>query len=326
MTTTTIYGSTADGNIQSSSATYSTARSGGGTLVAAAAGTADVGQNVAAAVYYLYEGFIQFDTSSIPDNDTITAVELSLYVYQDSSTTDFTVNARLYDWGAALTSADWVAGASASGNTLAATLATSGATDDAYNAFTSEDAFKANINKTGTTYLVLTSSRFENGDVPTGDERLLFRSGSYTGTTYDPKLVVTHSSVPTGSIASSLQPLTSALAGVHEQTGTATGNIQPLTAAVVGHMDAVGTISVSIQPLTCDATDHADNTIRSVMRPLTCAATGVHKQVGTATGSIQPLTCAIAASYLGIIQSGVRPGRGGDALKPVRPGRGRATR
>lgn len=248
MTTSTFYASTADGQIESFNATYSTARSGGTLTANTAGGSANVGQ---VAGYSCYEAFLSFDTSAIPDGDIITAVTLSLdgTGATDGSDTDFTINARVYDWGASLTTADWIAGASLSGNTLVASRSTSGWSAAGYNAFASEAAFLTAINKTGVTYLVISSSRHEAGATPSGNEYVGFATANNSGTANDPKLVVTHIS-PTGTVASSIQPLTAALAGEQVIGGTVAASLQPLTAVLTGWHEAFGTIAATLQPLT----------------------------------------------------------------------------
>lgn len=195
MTTATIYAGAADGVVQSDHTTvYSTARSGNNLNAGSGAAYGSVGQ-YGTIPYICYEMFLSFDTSSIPDGATISAVTLSLYGKADASDTDFTINARAYDWGASLTTADWIAGASLSGNTLLATFATSGFSAAGYNDFTSESAFLTAINKTGTTYIVLSSSRHEGANAPSGNEYVSTYLADEAGTTKDPKLTVVYSEV-----------------------------------------------------------------------------------------------------------------------------------
>lgn len=254
MTTTVFYSGAADGYISSRDDDYSLARAGTGASLSsnANATTGYVGQAADGAPGFLYqctEGFLSFDTSSLPDGAIITAVTLSLYGDTDSSDTDFTINARAYDWGAALATGDWVAGASLSGNTLLATFATSGFSTSGYNDFTSEAAFLAAINTTGITYIILSSSRHEGNNTPAGDEYVLWNTADETGTSKDPKLTITYDP-PTGPIASSIQPLTSALSGTQKQTGTVASSIVPLTSALAGWHDVFGAAAPSITPLT----------------------------------------------------------------------------
>ena len=198
VTTATFYASTADGYLSSRDDDYSLARAGTGASLASSPTASEgyVGQAADGAPGFLYqctEGFLSFDTSSIPDDAAILSVTLSLYGDTDSSTTDFTINARAHDWGAGITTADWVAGASLSAKTLLATFATSGWSVAGYNDFTSEAAFLTAINKTGTTYIILSSSRHEGNNTPSGDEYVQWETANNTGTSKDPKLTVVYS-------------------------------------------------------------------------------------------------------------------------------------
>jgi hypothetical protein len=190
MPTYTIYSGASDGSIQSTNATYATARTGGTLAVQDAASGGLCGQ----AEFFGYacrEAFMDFDTSVITDTDTIDSAALGIYGSNDFSTTDFTIQVRLNDWGGTLTTADWVSGASLSG-TLLATYATSGGWSTAgYNTFT-DVAFPANINKAGSTRVMFNSDRHAAGSAPAGftNEFVDAYYADDAGTTRDPKLVV----------------------------------------------------------------------------------------------------------------------------------------
>ena len=187
MATFVIYAASSDGYINSNSATYATARSGGGTISAVTgAPNTYVGQYYGAPTYYVYEAFLQFDTSSV--SGTVASATLAVYIEGDTSTTDFTINARAYDWGASLTTADFVAGASLSGNALRATRATSGLSVGAYNDFTSDSSFASNT--ADPVRLVLASDRTESNTAPTGAEYVDWYPVATSGTTQDPKLTI----------------------------------------------------------------------------------------------------------------------------------------
>lgn len=200
-TTTTVFSATGDGIILSSNNTYATAQSGSN-LTASADDGLFVGQYKSGAPYTIYQGFQRFDTSSIPDGDIVSAAVLSLYGAEaDASATDFNVEVRLFDFSSGgLTTADWRTLAQYNALTLLATFATSGYNTSGYNAFTeSGGAFANAINKTGTTYLIMASSRFSSSNAPTGDEYVGFFDPSEAGTTTDPKLVITHAA-PAGQL------------------------------------------------------------------------------------------------------------------------------
>lgn len=179
-TTHTIFGDTADGYLFSSlpDASASSADTAGATLW--------VGQ----AVNQYYESMIAFDTSVVSDVATITSVTLSLYGSNDSSVTDFTIQARMHDWATTVTTVDWVPGSGLSAKTLVATFNTAGFNAAGYNDFTSDAAFLTNINRIGFTRLLLCSSRHASLTAPSGNEYVGFQSSNASGTSMDPKLVI----------------------------------------------------------------------------------------------------------------------------------------
>ncbi len=149
-----------------------------------------VGQD---ATYDCMESFLIFDTSGLPDTDTVSDVVLSLDGDTDTSTTNFVATAASssYNGGVVLTS-DWVSGASLSALTTYATWNSSGYSAN-YNAFTSAGAaFNSAINKTGNTALMLYSDRHSAGTTPTQGENVSFTDADAAGTTVDPKLDITH--------------------------------------------------------------------------------------------------------------------------------------
>ena len=207
MSTLVVYSDTTDGYIYcfsgvaddgeggGSNGTYAAARAGTGSPfgAAAAATYATVGQAkvvVTFTEYQVFESFLAFNTSSIPDGDTVSAAVLNLTSYADNSTTDFTLEARLYDWGASLTTADWVT--SLSSQTLLAhrDTASGWTVNTAYDL--TDDAFAANVSKTGSTRILLCSDHTTSNTAPTGLEHVTAYSADYTGTTRDPKLTVTY--------------------------------------------------------------------------------------------------------------------------------------
>lgn len=201
MTTLTAYADAADEYLNSLDPAYATARSGG-TLSVSPDWTSvlEVGQRYYDTTgegdfaYAIREGFVGFDTSAIGDTDAISAAVLNVTSFEDNSDTDFTIQARLSDWGTSVTTADWVAGGSLSGLTLLATYATSsGFTANTAYDLASETAFTSNVNKTGSTRMLLCSSRTVGNNTPTGSEYVGIKSADTTGTTSDPKLTVTYS-------------------------------------------------------------------------------------------------------------------------------------
>lgn len=101
-----------------------------------------------------YEGFLVFDTSSIPDSAVITSATLSVRRGGTNGTMDFTVEAR------SVTGISWISPSNLASKDLVASVASSAfsVANDTEIALTSEAAFLAAINKTGTTYLLINSS------------------------------------------------------------------------------------------------------------------------------------------------------------------------
>lgn len=192
-TTYTIF-SANDGYIASNNATYSTARAGSD--LNNLSSDIYVGQDRYDS-YDCYEGFVSFDTSSVLG--TVSSATLSLYGGVDGSTAaDFTVNARLKSYST-LDASDWVAGASLSALTLLATFNTTGFSTSGYNVFTSQAAFLSNINQSGVTGIILSSSRHEAGTAVAAnntDEYVRMHASVASGTTQDPRLVVDASTGP----------------------------------------------------------------------------------------------------------------------------------
>jgi len=305
------------------STSYSTARAGG-TITNPA--TALLGQYKAGSNYRCSEMVVDFDTSAL-SGQVVSSVTLAVYVFIDSSTTDFTIEARLLSGYTSPITGNWVAGASLGGNSLMATFNTSGISGAGYYSFTSEAGFPAGVNLTGSTVLLLSSDRHRLGTTPTGNEFIYPRTLTAG---QEPKLTVVHANPApdpvTGTAASSLRPLTSAASGGQSQSGAMVSALQPLSASAAGYEHARGAIAASLRPLTADLNDRLDNTIVSALAPLTAALSGTQSQSGAVAASLQPLALSITGAYLGIVQSTVRPGWSGGAPGPLRPRRGSARR
>lgn len=144
--------------------------------------------------------FFGFDTSSVGAGSTVTTATLSVCSAADGSNTDFTLQARIFDWGGTLTTADWLSGnptddPSLDEKTLVASYPTaSGFVAESYYALTSDAAFLSNIAQAATTYLVLDSSRQVSGSTPTTLEYLVvYMADDNTGgggTDRDPRMYV----------------------------------------------------------------------------------------------------------------------------------------
>ena len=233
MSSGTYYSASTDGVVQSSNAVYATARSGSTlTIINAGVGANGLafGQRLNGGTYYVWETFLGFDTSAIPETATITSAILSIYIDTDGSTTNFITDAYISAWGPTLATTDYIAGANLGALTKVATLDSTGATTGAHNAFTNV-AMPANIDKAGTTYILLASANTASNTAPTGDEYLLGSAQEYTGTDRDPKLTVawTHSvtlglnTETDSALAMTVARVKSVAVGLNEETDSALG-------------------------------------------------------------------------------------------------------
>lgn len=203
MTVTTIYSDAADDWIQSQDVVYATCRAGGGSTGVGGGAVLSIGQwDPSTFGFYLcYESFISFDTSVVGAGQEVTQAQLGLYGTFDGSVTDYTIEARVDDWGASVTTGDWVPGADLGALRRVATFATSGWSTAGYNTFTEDGGnFRSEINVTGSTRLILVTDRLVAGTAPTTVELVQASSADAAGTTQDPKLVVTHAAYPTISL------------------------------------------------------------------------------------------------------------------------------
>lgn len=183
--------------VTSTDTVYATARSGGTLAVSGTTATNSFGQRYNATDYLCSEALLEFDyyaglialgysagqiaTSSISSAILTTTVSAA----PDSS---FTGRARLYDYGATITTADFVAGASIAAKTLLAHVALTAASTGTLTWV--DDAFAANVSKTSTpTRLGLFSQNMEDNVAPADFQRIVILGAS--GAT-PPQLTVTY--------------------------------------------------------------------------------------------------------------------------------------
>lgn len=195
MATLTVYANENDGYIQSSAFNNYAGAVAGSSLTAQAAANLIVGQTTPLN-FTIYQSFVSFDTSAIDDDGVINSVALALDGLADSSSTDFVAEARVYDWSTSLDTGDWRTPAQLSGLTRVATWNSSGYSSG-YNTFSEDGSnFRAAINKTGATRIVICSAENVSQSEPTADEYVTFTSANQAGTTSDPRLTIDWSEAP----------------------------------------------------------------------------------------------------------------------------------
>lgn len=200
-TISTFYSETSDGRIYSYDTTsWATVQNGANFNVDTTATNLDIG--MAADLFNTIErliavSYFSFDTSAIPDTDEIDDAIFTLFSNGggDVDATG-TLEARAFDWGETLDSADWIDFIPATNWTDLTLLATLGGGSwvigtAAENAFVSTAAFPGAINVTGDTRLAVTFAE-ATGSEPTVDRTKGINYGEFSGTANDPRLLVAH--------------------------------------------------------------------------------------------------------------------------------------
>lgn len=212
---------TFDGYVQNTGSSYSTVRGasagGGASDTDNGGGNAFPQHSLFAGTYYIMRGFFLFDTSSIADGDTVDTATFSLYYDGGSSDADNEDVHLVSSTPASNTSVstddyDQTGGTSFGSMDLAGTA-------NAYNDISVNSTGIATISKTGITKFGIKNSGDLNNTAPTGLNQRQIRFADYTGTTYDPKLVVTVST-PSASSATSSTPFVIKGGTYHIRSGT----------------------------------------------------------------------------------------------------------
>lgn len=200
-TVTTVFSATGDGYVISrddAGLTYAAARNGTGAPIDTFTTEPDIylGQqlNPNPQINLVY---FRFDTSTIGAGQTVSAVDASLWGVFDGGTQAFTLEMRTYDYGAALTSADYQPGATYAALPLLASKTSATMASGSYNLFTDSGLFPDAIQVAGFTGIVVGSSRFAGNNAPAGAEYWGVASADEVGTVNDPKLVITHAAAST---------------------------------------------------------------------------------------------------------------------------------
>jgi len=184
-------GSTEDGRIYGYSTAYATARSTAYGIQTSST-TLYVGQDITGGVLYtVYRAYLAFDTSAIPDGDTVTDVKLYMKVAGDASSTDFEIEVYRFDWDSPITSDNKEANYDAAGASLDQVWRNTSDGVSAgqwyYNATSLDTDW---IAKTGTTRYMLKSSRDTDGNTPSGSEYITVCSAEESGS--EPYLAITY--------------------------------------------------------------------------------------------------------------------------------------
>ncbi len=192
--TLTIYSTINDGYIYKSSTNYNTAWTASTGTVDDSGTTLTIGQKKATTIplptYYIYRGFLFFNTTLLPSNAYIDNATLGLYKSGDSSATDFQITVQnglpIYPHSPLQTGDYGKIHYSGNGGMLNTSMFVNGC-----NNITLNNDGKSWLNRTGLTKLCLRSSRDINGNTPTGNEYVTIYANDMGGH-YQPKLVITY--------------------------------------------------------------------------------------------------------------------------------------
>ena len=189
--TLTVYSTSNDGYIYKSDKTYSTAQTATSGTVNGSGQFLTIGQKKDQSIppnYYVYRGFVFFNTSALPSNAYLDSATLSLYKKDDYSTTDFSItvqNGQPVFPHSPLQAGDYNKNLY-SGN--GGSYNTSGFHSGYNNMSLTQLSW---ITKCSTTKLCLRSSRDINANTPTGGEYVNVYANE-KGSGYQPKLVVVY--------------------------------------------------------------------------------------------------------------------------------------
>lgn len=300
--TLSVRSSTADGRIRSPDASYSTARNGGGALSTATGNaTENVEYTWTGSLYRIESIYLDFDTSSLGAGATVSAGTLTLYGSgtAETNTDSPTIQARGYDWGGTLTSADVVDFNPGTNWTNLAYLASMALTSwdqtsGNANNLTSQSGMTTWINKTGVSYCAVNFDASATTTAPTGSNVFNTRLADQAGTSSDPLLTVTYTPAMTGTIAATLQKALFSGSGAQAQTGTIAATLRKATASLSGAQTQSGSSAVTMQKATfAGAGSQAggtEGTIAATMQRATASASGAMEPSGAIAATQQKAT------------------------------------
>lgn len=203
MTVSTIFADSRDGFLQiGPTGTFSDITTGGtGAVDTTTAAPANcIGMSFFSGSYNGYQTVLWFDFTVLGATPSVTQVDCSLYGVQDLSTTDFTIEMRDTNPNQTLNNTDFKSASVLGSATLLATFATSGGfSTSGYNAFTeSSTNFRTFVAGKGGGLggFSVVSDKNRTSTAPTTFDTVGCYLSEQTGTTNDPKIVVTYTPLP----------------------------------------------------------------------------------------------------------------------------------
>lgn len=166
--------------VMSSNADWATARVGSGLSAGDGKSHLYTILSNSGSSFSIYESFLEFDTSAIPSTATVyDGANVGMWlVAQATGIANPVIEIRANDYGASVTTADWIAGASLSGKALCSTIDTAGMTLSAppvWKAGTAGGSNAATITKNGASRFVVVDKNVTDNTSPgSGVSRAVF--------------------------------------------------------------------------------------------------------------------------------------------------------
>lgn len=183
MTVNIVYANSADGYLTSHSTSFATALDGANKTADTSGTTVKCGTSKTGSTYYAYEAFESFTLVFDEDTEHVTSGHVKLYAYASGGTE--ALELRAFNWGASLTTSDWVTRASLTSVTEYAEIGSVAAAAGTYVAG-GDDLLDA-IRDSGTVYVVGCTTN-QRTTTYTG-QTVTWSAAEASGTTNDPALV-----------------------------------------------------------------------------------------------------------------------------------------
>jgi hypothetical protein len=218
---------------------YANARAGSGTKTLDTSNTGFAGQYYINPNYYCVQSFLSFDTSSVVG--TIVSASLEIYIESVTQNEAYDLQARLYNFGTSVTTADFVAGSSLSSQTLLADKDPASLSNGAYYAL-DDVALAANINQSGSTRILFCSSDQVNNDAPSTTmgvptDKVAFTNPSGTN---PPKLIITTADSANGDLAQTIANFTLSATATRTTNGAFSQSFGDFTISAAGAVGGAG--------------------------------------------------------------------------------------
>lgn len=239
-------------------------------------------------------GFFLFDTSALPDTDTIDSAVLSLYIYGQTNSGGWASTYSFYDAtpasNTAIVASDY---ANVGSTALSASVAAGSISIDAYNDWALNSSGLAAIAPTGVSKFAIRSNHDAGAVDPGGSGELLLNChyADTTGTSTDPMLVVEHSAgggeTHDGAAGDTSETASASAAGAKSGAGDATSTVLSHDAgAGTKSSSEGGSAEIPAAAASAAGTKGAAAGSSSTLSTVTSSASGFKSAIASATNTI----------------------------------------